>query len=159
MTSRDEFIEQFGLIFEQSGIPRMAGRVFGRLLIADPPHQNMTELQEDLQASKSSISSMTRLLIEMGLLEQISLPGERQRHYQVVSGGWEKLFMRRLMMVRAVLELLDEGKELVSQQPPESQLRLHEMHELYAFMAHELPLLMEKWRKQHERGDPDAAHG
>ncbi|MCP5095569.1 MAG: MarR family transcriptional regulator, partial [Chloroflexi bacterium] len=45
------FVEDVGLFFEQVGLPRMSGKIMGWLLIADPPHQSMSELVEALQAS------------------------------------------------------------------------------------------------------------
>ncbi|HUM37248.1 MAG TPA: MarR family transcriptional regulator, partial [Anaerolineae bacterium] len=56
------FIEDISLYFEQMGIPRMAGRILGVLLISNPPEQSIMDLCETLQASKSAISTSTRLL-------------------------------------------------------------------------------------------------
>jgi DNA-binding transcriptional regulator GbsR (MarR family) len=79
------YVEEFGLFWEQMGLPRMTGRILGWLLICDPPEQTMTDLTEVLQASKSSISTGTRMLIQFGFIERISLPGERKDYY-VASG-------------------------------------------------------------------------
>ena len=56
-----QFVEEVGIVFEQTGLPRMAGRILGWLLIAEPPHQSTEQLINALMASKGSISSMTRL--------------------------------------------------------------------------------------------------
>ena len=72
-----KFIEEVGIVFEQTGLPRMAGRVFGWLLISDPPYQSPAELAEVLMASKGSISTTTRLLLQLGLVERFIIPGER----------------------------------------------------------------------------------
>jgi DNA-binding transcriptional regulator GbsR (MarR family) len=47
----------------------MAGRILGWLLISDSPHQSSEQLVNGLEASKGSISSMTRLLIQINLIE------------------------------------------------------------------------------------------
>ena len=47
------FIEDISRFFEEMGLPRMAGRILGVLLIADPPEQSINDLCEVLQASKS----------------------------------------------------------------------------------------------------------
>ena len=60
------FVEEVGLAFERLGHPRMAGRVMGLLLIADPPYLCVTEMSDLLQASKGSISTMTHLLLQLG---------------------------------------------------------------------------------------------
>jgi len=38
------FIEDIGLFFEQLGLPRMAGRILGVLLISDPPAQSIDDI-------------------------------------------------------------------------------------------------------------------
>ncbi|MEZ4612205.1 MAG: MarR family transcriptional regulator [Caldilineaceae bacterium] len=73
-----QFLEDFALHMEHQGLPRMAGRILAWLLICDPPEQSMPDLVEVLQASKSSVSTMTRHLIQFGMIERVSLPGERR---------------------------------------------------------------------------------
>ena len=45
---QQHFVEEVGLLFEHAGLPRMAGRILGWLLICDPPHQSPGELAEVL---------------------------------------------------------------------------------------------------------------
>jgi len=80
------FIEDVGLLFEESGHPRMAGRILGCLLISEQPHLSSTEIAEMLQASKGSLSTMTRFLLQMGLIERVGLPGRRRDYFQIKSG-------------------------------------------------------------------------
>ena len=82
------FVEDIGLFFEQMGLPRMAGRILGALLISDPPPQSITDLAEKLNASKSSISIMARLLVERGLIERVASPVPRRDYYRFKPGGW-----------------------------------------------------------------------
>jgi len=77
--ARKEHIERVGLFFEKSGFPRMVGRVLGYLLIAEPPHKTFNEIQEYLQASKSSISTSLQFLLNQGLVGYFTLPGDRKR--------------------------------------------------------------------------------
>ncbi|MFC1931980.1 GbsR/MarR family transcriptional regulator, partial [Chloroflexota bacterium] len=57
------FVEEVGILFEQTGMPRMAGRILGWLSVSDSPHQTTDQLTKALMASKGSISTMTRFLI------------------------------------------------------------------------------------------------
>ncbi len=68
------YAEDFGLAFEQEGLPRMAGRIFGWMLVAESPHQSLQELAEALRASKGSISNMTRYLMQLDVIERVGLP-------------------------------------------------------------------------------------
>ena len=51
--SERSFIEEVGVVFEQTGLPRMSGRLFGWLLIADPPYQSPAQLAESLHPHNS----------------------------------------------------------------------------------------------------------
>ncbi|MFC1900460.1 GbsR/MarR family transcriptional regulator, partial [Chloroflexota bacterium] len=64
------FAEECGLISEQTGLPRMAGRIFGWLIVAEPPYQSVDQIGKALLASKGSISTSTRLLIQHGLISR-----------------------------------------------------------------------------------------
>ena len=96
LRSMRQFVEQAGLLFEGLGVPRMAGRILGWLLICDPPYQSMGDLVEALQASKSSISTMLRLLAQSGLIERTSLPGQRRDQFVLHSSMWHNLFRARM---------------------------------------------------------------
>jgi DNA-binding transcriptional regulator GbsR (MarR family) len=140
------YVEKVGRYFEQLTLPRMAGRIFGWLLISESPLVSMSELVDVLQASKSSISSMTRLLIQIELVELVSLPGERRDYYRISSNAWANSLKERLAQAHAFRQLAEEGLALLAGADPERRLRLEEMHSLYAFLEAELPKLLERWQ-------------
>lgn len=142
------FVEEVGLLFELSGMPRMAGRIIGWLSIADPPHQSLAELAEALQASKGSISTMTRLLIQGGILERISLPGERRDYFCIKLGAWSELIKQRLAHIKAIREIAERGLELLESDNPQRRQRLEEMRDFHAFFERELPRLNNRWEQQ-----------
>ncbi|HYF62461.1 MAG TPA: MarR family transcriptional regulator, partial [Herpetosiphonaceae bacterium] len=78
-----EFVERVALTYERSGLPRIAGRILGWLLICDPPAQTAGELAAALGASKGSISTMTRMLVSMGLIEHTSKRGDRRDYFHI----------------------------------------------------------------------------
>lgn len=144
------FVEEVGLFFEQWGLSRMAGRLLGWLLISDPPYQSANELTEVLMASKGSISTTTRLLIHMGLIERQSLPGKRRSYFQIKLGAWDQMLkdsLRDLMAVR--LLLAERGLKLLEGKPPELRKRLEDMLDAYTFFEREFPALLE--RREQER--------
>ena len=142
------FIEDFGLYTEQLGFPRMAGRILGWLLISDPPHQSAGQLGEMLGASKGSVSGMTRLLIQIGLVELVSLPGERRDYYRISSNAWANSLKERLEQAHAFRRLAEEGLALLKGSNPQRLLRLEEMQSLYALLEGELPKLLERWQSE-----------
>lgn len=145
------FIEDFGLLFEESGHPRMAGRILGCLLISDPPYLSTTELAEILQASKGSLSTMTRFLLQMGLIERVGLPGRRRDYFQIKSGAWTQLVGHAVYELSALRKLAERGLELMESQDSELKQRLQEARDLFSYMEREYPLLIKRWEKEQKK--------
>jgi DNA-binding transcriptional regulator GbsR (MarR family) len=143
------WIEDIGLYFEQMGLPRMAGRILGVLLIADPPEQSINDLCEKLQASKSSISTTTRLLSEMGLIERVASPVPRRAYFQFRSGGWVIFIRQRLKLWASLHQLAERGLELLSEYPSANRQRLQEAHDMFSAIEEELPTLLERVENSH----------
>jgi DNA-binding transcriptional regulator GbsR (MarR family) len=149
------FIEDMALFFERMGMPRMAGRILGVLLIADPPAQSITEIGEKLSASKSSVSIMARLLVENGLIERVASPIPRRDYYRFKHGGWV-LYMRQwLALMRELHKIAERGLALLEEKPEEMKERLLEAHDLFSLVEERMPDLLEyleKERKQRTGG-------
>jgi len=143
------FVEESGLLFELVGLPRMAGRIFGWLLISNPPHQSLGELAENLQASKGSISTMTRLLIQISLIERISLPGQRRDYFRIKPNAWSHLAEQRLAQITAFRQLAERGLKLFEDEDPLRQ-QLEEMRDIHAFWERELPALNDRWEEKRQ---------
>ncbi len=143
------FVEDVGLYFEQANHPRMAGRIIGALLIADPPHLSMTELCEILGASKGSLSTMTHLLLQMGLIERVAVPGGRRDYFQLKPGAWTQLVRQEAYEFTALRQLTERGLELMLDQDSEMKQRLEDAHGLFAYIEQEFPRLIEQWEQEH----------
>lgn len=142
-----KFVEEVGIVFEQTGLPRMAGRVLGRLLIADPPHQSADELAEALTASKGAISTATRHLVQCGLVERISLPGVRHYYFRIQANAWQHMIRRSIVdEIKMVRQLAEHGLELLANKTPLTPLA--EMLAVYTFMEREVPALLERWERE-----------
>lgn len=146
------FVEEVGLLFELSGMPRMAGRILGWLLIADPPHQSLTQVAEALQASKGSISTMSRLLIQAGIVDRVSLPGDRRDYFCIKLDAWTELIQQKTAQIKAIREIAERGLELLEGEPDQRRQRLEEMRDFHAFFEGELPRLSQRWEsEQHSK--------
>ena len=148
------FAEEVGLVFESVGLPRMAGRMLGWLLICDPPHQSMQELVDALSASKASISNTTRMLIEIGLIERISLPEYRYDHYRIRSDACYQLTKRRTGQLTIMRRLAERGLALLANEDPSLSCRLQEMHNLYIFFEQEFPEILKRWEQRESEKEP-----
>lgn len=151
---KQQYAEEVGIFFEQSGMPRMAGRVLGWLTVAEPPHQTMNDLTEALQASKGSISTMTRLLIQIGLIERISLPGQRRDYFRIKADTWDQKLKESLEQMTAFRQLAERGLELVKDTDNSNRRWLEEQRDMYTFFEQELPTLLERWERENSKKHP-----
>ncbi len=145
------FLEEVGIFFEQTGMPRMAGRILGWLMISDPPHQTTEELTQALLASKGSISTMTRLLIRIGLIERLSLPGQRRDYFRIKGDASHQSLKESLAQITAFRQLAERGLELIKDKAHFSRQWLEEMRDMHAFFEREFPALMERWEQEHQK--------
>lgn len=148
-----QFVEDAGILYEEMGWPRMAGRIFGWLLVCQPPHQSAEELANVVVASKGSISSMTRLLIQMGLVERMGIPGRRDTYYRIKPGSWSELMRARMSHLTAIRELAERGLNLIASNDPESRRRLQELRDFHAFLEQEIPALLDRYDQERRRGE------
>jgi DNA-binding transcriptional regulator GbsR (MarR family) len=146
------FVEEVGMVFEQTGLPRMAGRILGWLIISDPPHQSTDQLTQALMASRGSISTMTRLLIQIGLIERLGLPGVRHDYFRLRSDASQRMIRRGLEdEIKMVRQFAERGLELLADKTTVTRTRLEEMRDVYAFLEREFPALLERWEEEHKK--------
>jgi DNA-binding transcriptional regulator GbsR (MarR family) len=145
------FIEDIALFFERIGMPRMAGKILGVLLIADPPAQSITEIGEKLNASKSSVSIMARLLVENGLIERVASPVPRRDYYRFKEGGWI-LYMRQWLALMSELHKITErGLGLMEGKTEDLKERLQEAHDLFSMLEERFPALLTHLEKERQQ--------
>ena len=146
------FVEEVGIYFEEMSLPRMSGRILGWLFISDPPHQSIDELAEALIASKGSISTMTRFLIQSNLIERFSLPGIRHDYFRIRPEGWHHLARQREVQIKVMRQLCERALELIEGKAQLNRQWLEEMRDMYAFFEREFPALLDRWEQEHKRG-------
>lgn len=128
--SIEDFIEHMGLSSEADGLPRIAGRMWGFFIIYGGPC-SFAELAERLQVSRGSISTNARILRDLGIIERVTRPGDRQDYYRLSENPYDRLLagyverMRKSVNnVRTTLDRLPTGYEQAGQ-------RLREMQRFY----------------------------
>ncbi len=126
----------------------MAGRIFGYLLISDPPEQSAEEIARSVLASRASVSTMTRMLIQGGLIERTVKPGRRQDLFRIPPEAYVKQIGERARLIRMFREALEGGIEALKGEKPERGARLREMYNLYHWLEREYPLLLERYRRE-----------
>lgn len=150
--ARERYVEDFGLLLGQYGMPRMLGRVLAALLVSDPPERTAEELAQTLRASRGSISSATRSLVQMGLVERMTKPGERRDYFRVRRGSWMELTRQQMTAATALRGMAERGLELLDSGDKEARRGLEEMRNFYAFWESELPAALARWEKKTKGG-------
>ncbi len=143
-TTTPPFRERTGDLFERMGQPRIAGRLFGHLLICAPAEQNALQLQQAVEASAGSVNTMLRLLTQAGFVERRGETGGRRLWYRITPGAFSRVLAQRLQLVSELRALAESGLEEMGPDA-EGADRLQEMRGCYAFFEREFPELIERY--------------
>ena len=143
ITDEDTFIEAMARVLG-TGMPPMAGRMWAYLAICEPPERRAAEIADRLQASRGSVSTMARLLEQVGLIRRRTRPGDRREYFFIPPDAARRLMENSIHQLRAGREVLDAGLSLVASSPPESRARLQDLRDVYAFFEREWPALLDR---------------
>lgn len=116
MGQAEEFVELMGRHLEEEGMPRIAGRLMGALILNEDA-ASLDELADQLQVSKASVSSNARLLENWGIAERVTLPGDRRDFYRLSPNAEERSLQRTLERHRLMLQRLEVGREISAANP------------------------------------------
>ena len=153
--STQRFVEEIGLVFDSMHLPRMAGRVFGAILLGPADGCTAADLATTLQASKGSISNMTQLLIHYRFVERTVRAGERRDRFVIKSGAWARMMLWRLELLQRLQELAGDGLGLLG--PDGNPEPLQEVRDMYAFLQRELPKLFDRWEVERPTAGNEAS--
>ena len=140
-----QLIEEIGIAFSLAGGPPMTGRVLAYLLVCDPAEQTAAELAEALQASRGSISTTSRQLLQAGLIEKVPRPGRRAVGYRLRDDAWENIMRSREMHFRLIRERAERGLDLLQGAAPERRARLQRFVDFYRFFEQAFPRLTQEF--------------
>lgn len=143
-----QYLEEWGILFENFGSTRMMGKALGWLLICSPPHQTAKEIAQAVGGSISSMSSATRTLAQAGMIERIGLPGERSAHFRLRSGIWTQLLKIRLGRMVDMHTLVEKGFTFTPSPTSSEAGRLRELQSYLLFVEREFPSLLARWEQQ-----------
>lgn len=141
-----EHVETFSLVFERFGFQRMGGRMFALMLLSDKEMFTQAELAENLQASTGSVSTMIRLLEQLGFVERISLPGHRRDRFRLTPDPLVEMTIRRLQGGRQMIETIQAARD-TKQVGPTADARLAHALDFYEFFIEAMGRSLEEWRK------------
>jgi DNA-binding transcriptional regulator GbsR (MarR family) len=140
-----EFVDRLGLFFELLGATRTMGRIYGWLLICDPPQQSLTQLADALSVSKASISTVARQLQEGGMVERLPSPN-RQHLYRVTAGGFTSVLETQLSLMRRGIEPAEFALSVLGEDRAEQRQRVEDFRDFCEFCTQACrDQLMQMW--------------
>jgi DNA-binding transcriptional regulator GbsR (MarR family) len=140
------FIEKLAIYGEEDGLPRIAGRLIGFLMMQDGAY-TLDDLAEALQISKASVSTNARLLEDKGILVRTSSPGDRRDYYEIAPGHFEKFIQNAQRKVQRFHDLVEETLITLPVTERVARRRLRECRLFYRFMMVNLSQYQHKWRE------------
>jgi DNA-binding transcriptional regulator GbsR (MarR family) len=82
VSTSERFIEVMGLMFQDTGDTRIAGRLFA-LLVIEGRELSLQQMSERLGVSRASVSTNARQLAKRGAIRLTAHPGDRQDFYEL----------------------------------------------------------------------------
>lgn len=147
------FADDLGFFWEDAGGTRMAGRVLGALLLADPPEMSSAQLAEFLGVSAGSVSTATRELIRPGLAQRVRVVGERQDHFRatIERPALSQLLRARIELAHEGVGLLARGEVLARRKDPAVRQQLGDVREFYEFLEQQQQAVLDRWQRRTRR--------
>ncbi len=104
-----KLVERFGIVADQAGMSRIAGRILG-LLLQHPGDLSLDEIAQTLAVSRASVSTEARRLLDAGIVERVGRPGDRKDYYEISPWHFLHDMEHRLASLRELVRLLDEAR-------------------------------------------------
>lgn len=147
-TKEIEFVDELSLKIEETGKPRIFGQILGWLVICDPPHQSFSDLMENLNISKASVSNITRMLLEAHAIEKVRVPGQRKIFFKLKEGALVEVMEKQMKLIHDLKVISDRGLQLMEEQGRTDRQRLRDMNAFYTIMSEKLPSIIEKFKEE-----------
>lgn len=140
----ERFVERMGMLGESEGLPRIAGRIFG-LLLVEPGERSLDDLASVLGVSKASISTDARRLEQLGFLERTSRPSDRKDYYSISSDVFARSLGQRLDRMRQFHELIEDARSLPVS--PKVRARLDDLDSAYELAVSAVVDVIARWER------------
>lgn len=147
LSPREQVIENFGQYFEQYKLPRILGRVYGLLLIADQPYLGLDQMVAELNVSKASVSTTARQLVGFMMIEKVTRPGDRRDYYRISSRAAVSYLQQTLRGTMGFANLIDGAAQLPDLQP-EARAKVEKIQLVYTSLAQVLASFFAVFEKE-----------
>jgi DNA-binding transcriptional regulator GbsR (MarR family) len=136
------FIEEMGQFLGGYGMTPMAGRMWGWLLLCDPPEQTAAEIADALQASRGAISGTARILTSAGFIRRTTRRGDRREYFSSPPEAMDSMLSNAGVVYRRLREIAEHGVAAAGDSPS-AKARLEEFRDVITFIEQELPRMID----------------
>ncbi|MFY1672152.1 GbsR/MarR family transcriptional regulator [Plantactinospora sp. WMMB334] len=128
------WVEQVAMYLARDGVPPIAGRILGWLMVSDPPEQSAGQISAAIGASRASLTMNLRLLTSMGFLTWRTRPGDRTMYYRMADDAWQAVVRRQIAGIASFLDITRQGLDLLGPDDVKTA-RVRQAHTTFAWMA------------------------
>ncbi|WP_334065664.1 GbsR/MarR family transcriptional regulator [Alteromonas genovensis] len=136
------------MIAQGDGLPRIAGKILGLLLIESGPF-SFSQIAERLSVSRGSVSTNTRLLENLRVIERVSKKGERGDFFKLADDPYAKLLQGVSQRMEKSISVLKDTREALPDSLEQSQARLYDLENFYSeYLKSTMSLIHQLQRKK-----------
>ena len=142
------YVERFGDTLTDAGMPRLASRVFARLLADDDGRMTAAELTEALDVSPAAISGAVRYLTQTYLIGKERERGSRRDVYVVQADAWHGAMLSRDRVLAQIQSNLRAGVPAVGGITTPAGRRLQLSVAFLEFLSERLGAMEQEWERR-----------
>lgn len=142
------YVERFGDTLTDAGMPRLAGRVFARLLADPDGRMTASELTEALEVSPAAVSGAVRYLTQVSMIGKERERGSRRDVYVVQDDAWHGAMLSRDRLLGQMEAGMRAGLAAVGGPSSPAGRRLQLSLEFIAFITAAMGSMQRDWEQR-----------
>ncbi|HEY0930594.1 MAG TPA: MarR family transcriptional regulator [Gemmatimonas sp.] len=139
-----DFLDRFSAMMEPEGLPRPAGRMLGLFFVEVGP-LTAEELSEQLQISRSNVSTTVRMLESLGVVHRTRLPGERTDRFRLHDDPFVPMLQASVARAERMRELVKGCRSALPASLKPAAQRLRPLEQFFGHAAQWLTEMAGAW--------------
>jgi DNA-binding transcriptional regulator GbsR (MarR family) len=128
------------------GLSPIAGRLFATFLLSDHP-QSLDALAATLGVSKASVSTEARHLFERGIVERVSVAGDRRDYYELAPDFFAQVIRARVARWRRIQRLVADMRESSPALSAAVRDRFASIDDIHDAVVPEIEAALDRWER------------
>lgn len=143
-----QFIAEMGIYFKRYGLTRIAGDIWGLLLLAKRP-LSVDEIAVLLHVSRTAIVTNLQTLQAVALVELAPRRrGDRREFYQIGTDSWENVMTSGVQRSEILLDKTRSGLKIIAPDNTEAYERFKQMEAFFEFFLEWADDFVKAWEKR-----------